>query len=463
MIYYNISFPQGSGWDYGISNVISNVIKNTKDEISPKAKVYLDITLPHMFNYIKGRYNILYAMYEAEDIPFHYRGKVNEPELLIVPCEHNKAVFSKYRNKPIEVVPLGYDQEVFKFHEKKIGDYFLYFYNGAMNPRKNYQMVVDAFKVLREKNKTIKLYFKTTGNGKEELYEQDGIIFDSRNVSASEMADLYKQANCFVFPSSGEGFGLPLLEAMATGTPAIHTGYSGMEFAKKEFTYHVDYVVGPTRIDVHSLDTSWAFPNFDDLVEKMDYVFNNYDEAKEKAYKGSIYAKNFTWAKTAKEIARLISERTEEINSVPMYNILNLGCGKAQIPWADNLDFRTHYSPDIVLDLNEKDWTTAITKKYSEVIAFDVVEHLPDMENTMKNIHTVLADGGVAFIKVPLVNGENAFRDPTHKLFLRSESFDYFDKSTYIGKMRDYFEFDFKILERKIDNDFNLIITMRKN
>lgn len=481
-IYFNISFPQSTGWDYGISNVVKNFTESSSKilDIDRHSKFYMDITLPHMFEYIKGKFNILYAMYEAEDLPAHYIEKIQEPELVIVPCEHNKKVFSKYRKKPIEVIPLGYDPNVFKFQEKHYNTSgfgpkeqpFTFLYVGATNPRKNFKMVIEAFKELQKKYPEINLYFKTTGQEKEQIFEDDGIIYDTRNISVNELADIYHRANCFVFPSSGEGYGLPAQESMATGTPVIHTGYSGLEFAKEKFTYHIKYELKNTHIDVHNLDTKWAFPDFNDLVSKMDYVYNNYDEAKEKAYHGSNYIKQFSWDNNAKLFKNIIEKKVAFLDKsytlsyetdaaeIPEYKVLNLGCGKNIIPFADNLDLRDRYKPDIIRDLNDKDWKL---DKYDEIIAYDVVEHLPNIENTMSNIHKSLKDNGIVIILVPLIQGENAFRDPTHKIFFTSDGFDYFDKSTYIGKMRDYFDFDFKIIDKKITEILSLEIVMRKN
>jgi len=473
-IFFNISFPQNSGWDYGISTVVKNFIAsmNKISNIDRKSKIYMDITLPHIFDYVKGKFNVLYAMYEAEDLPEHYRQKIQEPELVIVPCEHNKKVFQKYRTGPIEVIPLGFNPEIFKFNEKHIKENFIYFYNGATNPRKGFQDVIDAFRILQKKLPNIQLYFKTTGQEKETIFEDNGIVFDSRNITVEEMAELYKQANCFVYPSRGEGYGLGLQESLATGTPSIHTGYSGMEFAKEEYTYRLPYILEDTFIEGHNLHTKWASIKLDDVVEKMEYVYNNYDEAKEKAYKGSIYAKEFTWDNNAKLFKSIMEKKVLKFDSfkdpfsyegiadsIPEYKILNLGCGNKQLAWVDNLDKNINFLTDILMDLN-KEWFIK-EETYEEIMAFNIFEYLNDIEHAMRSSYKVLKKNGLLKIRVRLMQNKDIFDDPRLNVLFVPNSFDIFDKSTISGNESNL-DFNFKIIHKSIDNDFNMNIVLMK-
>jgi glycosyltransferase involved in cell wall biosynthesis len=59
-------------------------------------------------------------------------------------------------------------------------------------------------------------------------------------VPYAELPDLYRGALAFVFPSLWEGFGLPVLEAMACGTPVITSAGSGTEEAAGDAALLVD-------------------------------------------------------------------------------------------------------------------------------------------------------------------------------------------------------------------------------
>ncbi|HVB81613.1 MAG TPA: methyltransferase domain-containing protein [Candidatus Binataceae bacterium] len=106
---------------------------------------------------------------------------------------------------------------------------------------------------------------------------------------------------------------------------------------------------------------------------------------------------------------------------------LNLGCGLKRIQGAVNVDVAKSVGPDIVCDLNRRPWPFA-SDQFSEVFAYDVIEHCDDAVLTMEEIHRVCAHGAVVHITVPHFSCANAFTDPTHRRQFGWGSFHYFTR-----------------------------------
>jgi SAM-dependent methyltransferase len=104
--------------------------------------------------------------------------------------------------------------------------------------------------------------------------------------------------------------------------------------------------------------------------------------------------------------------------------VLNLGCGRKLRPDAVNLDVVATEGADVVHDLNRRPWPFA-DGRFTEVRAYDVIEHLDDVIKTMEEIHRVCRHGAIVHITVPHFSSANAFTDPTHRHFFASQSFHY--------------------------------------
>jgi glycosyltransferase involved in cell wall biosynthesis len=109
-----------------------------------------------------------------------------------------------------------------------LGDYFVY--NGGADPRKNVPMLLQAVALLAEHMPTVQLAMLGTGyDSFRELIDNLGIrdrVHLLGYVSESRKAEILSQAVGLVYPSSYEGFGMPLIEGMAAGIPVI-TGTGG--------------------------------------------------------------------------------------------------------------------------------------------------------------------------------------------------------------------------------------------
>jgi len=107
---------------------------------------------------------------------------------------------------------------------------------GTLEPRKNISTLVRAFSLLRAEQTTdLRLVIAGgQGWGYKDLFEtvdalalRDHIMFLGY-VEEEDLPDLYRGALLFVYPSLCEGFGLPILEAMACGTPVVTSDTSSM-------------------------------------------------------------------------------------------------------------------------------------------------------------------------------------------------------------------------------------------
>lgn len=179
--------------------------------------------------------------------------------------------------------------------------YLLYY--GTFEPRKNILYIVKAFMDL-QKEKQIPDGFKLIliggegwGKVKEKIknfLEEEFPLEEQRNIILLEyindkyLTQFISEAYAVVYPSLYEGFGLPVLESMALGTPVISSNTSSLP----EVGGHSVLYVNP-----------W---DFFDIKEKMRYIIKNKTFAKELSKDGLVQASQFTWEDTVNKMMRFI-------------------------------------------------------------------------------------------------------------------------------------------------------------
>lgn len=178
--------------------------------------------------------------------------------------------------------------------EKK---YLLYY--GTFEPRKNLIYLVKAFSDLKNTGEIpddfglVLIGGDGWGGVKEMIqrYVKENLstsITVLDYVSDNYLFYLVKNAYAIVYPSLYEGFGLPVLEAMACGTPVICSNNSSLPEVGGNAVFYVD-----SR-------------NFFDIKDKIKYLIHHPDVAQKLSQKGLFQSKKFTWEKTARKIFRFL-------------------------------------------------------------------------------------------------------------------------------------------------------------
>ncbi len=121
--------------------------------------------------------------------------------------------------RSVHVVSPGVDHTRFRPGDGAREPFLLY--PARIWPHKNHATLFEAFALLRLERPELRLVL--TGGGQEELVAPPGVEIRG-SVTLDELAELYRRASCLVFPSLYEGFGLPVLEAMASACPVAAAG-----------------------------------------------------------------------------------------------------------------------------------------------------------------------------------------------------------------------------------------------
>lgn len=296
----------------GNMHMVHRDVRHALDSRNLLYKSYLLYHTP-MLSATYGRvcnhtYKAILTMFETTSAPSVWPGHINEAfDKLIVPSEFCKEVFVNGGvSKPVDVIPLGVDPAMWPYKDRssRSGRFrFLMFANAHWeNPRKNYQLTLDAFTHAFHNNKNVELILKLTGgfHGRRPYLPKNARVINER-VDQQGLVRLLHEADCLLFPSSGEGYGLPPREAMCTGLPVVLCNWSSLTaICNPEISYWVN-PSGLVRATLPSFLKSanqgssyfgeYAKVDISDLTDVMLRIYRNRDKALRRGKAAAQYIK----------------------------------------------------------------------------------------------------------------------------------------------------------------------------
>lgn len=313
----------------------------------------------------------------------------------------------------IHVIPWGVDSNVFSPLATPLllptSKPFAFLFVGGTIERKGFDLLLDAY--LQEfdasddvclvvKDQGTETFYRGAGSGARiREAQQDpnhpAIFYVDINMSRGQLASLYRACDCLVAPYRGEGFGLPILEAMACGRPAIvPCGGASDDFVSDDTGFML-----PSRM-VEAKGAGplcgaplWLEVGIDELRRKMRVAYENrlILESRGKAAAKHV-AGRFTWKHTVdlmlerlralvkSQSLRSASVQTDDTGAATRANkvlsprlSLALAVQNEEATLSEKLAMLVPYVDEIIaIDLKSTDRSVAIAKEYgSRIISSD--------------------------------------------------------------------------------------------
>jgi len=310
----------------GIGHLVQEVDSFDHDQLlfaasqSTDQDINISFTAVNLHGHFRG-HNIQWIVFESTRIPENILAVCQSSEQVWVPTDwgRNVLIANGVRADCIRVIPEAVDGNTFHTHGRRPYTKdrpFRFLSVGKYEQRKSLDETIDAFAQVYANTPAIELIIKSNYfvNHDQKLQQLKTKIKNLNNVSllwgempVNELAELYRSCDAFVLPSKAEGWGLPLIEAAASGLPIITTMYSGhTEFLQhiRDSVLPVTHTMGPvacTEYQSYYPDSSnnwgtWARPDVVSIASAMQTVCREYDDFFESACANSFtIRRTFTW------------------------------------------------------------------------------------------------------------------------------------------------------------------------
>lgn len=224
---------------------------------------------------------------------------------------------------PVETIGLGTEHALEVTAEAmpvEPGEGFCFLHVSTGLPRKGLDVLLRAWAEAFDDSDPVRLIVKTTPNPHNDAAAQVDALRNHPGAAPVELYDadwsdgamrsLYESCHALVAPSRGEGFGLPLAEAMHHGLAVITTAWGGQRaFCTDETAWLVNYRFVPAQSHLSVPGSAWAEPDPGHVAQRLREVFQA-SEAERRARSemgATLLRRDFTWPAVARRLQEAVA------------------------------------------------------------------------------------------------------------------------------------------------------------
>lgn len=292
-------------------------------EIEPDAPA---LKIWHQFDLLvrpgKGKY-FAFPFFEVDTFNDTEKYHLSTVDEIIVACGWAKKVLENNNiDKPIHIVPMGVDSEIFNPLSNQPHENYVFATVGKWEKRKAHDVIIHCFNKAFTDNDNVELWLVTenpflTPEEKEKwtnLVEssplRDKIKLFPRLPNQQSVAQVMSYTDCGIYISRGEGWNMELLETMALNKPVIASNYSAhTEYCNDQNSFLVDMDETEEALDgkwFHG-NSNWGKIGSDQIEQTISHMRKCYENRIADNPEGLKTAQNLTWKNSCHQLIGCMS------------------------------------------------------------------------------------------------------------------------------------------------------------
>jgi len=316
--------------DHDRASVVAHAIQSFEPQI------LLCIGDPWMFDFLPSLpergsvISVVYFPIDGYPLPEAWKKWLEAIDVPVVPSHFAQKVIGDATDKPPAVIYYGVDTKSFQPQDRiqakasaNVAGHFVVGTVARNQQRKNLPALVKAFANFAADKPDTLLYLHTQVWGHwdmKELVRHFGIedktrvttdLSPGRGIPDPMLSTLYNAMDIFVLPTMAEGFGLPIMEAQACGTPALATDFSACPELLPDPIQRLR--VKSTLIMGRNFEQ--AIVDEDDISAKLEHFYRNRDELAALGRRCHEFAQQFDWSIACDQFVKLLASLPQTVRS----------------------------------------------------------------------------------------------------------------------------------------------------